>query len=592
MAPGGEPVGRRIVIGIALLGAATAAPVSGQGFFPAKPDRFAPELVAREDAPLARLTPVTDAMLRDPPAGDWLMWRRTYDGWGYSPIDQIRRDNVAQLQLAWSWALPSGTTEITPLVHDGVLFIQGADEGVEALNAATGDLLWHYRRTKPKGVTIFTRRVMAIYGDKVAVATSDRHLVALTARTGKVAWDAVVAGEGSAFTSGPMALDGKLVIGGSNCVTARCYITAVAGEDGHELWRFQTVAAPDAPGGDSWAGLPADRRFGGSAWTSGSYDPASGRLYWGTGQPYPWNGFARGTNGGKGSQLLYTNSTLALDPATGKLLWSYSHLPNDQWDLDYVFERQLIDLPIGGGKSRKLVVTTGKPGIVEALDAATGKFVFASDVGIQNIVARIDPKTGVKTYNPAAMPQIGKPTVVCPHPGGARSTPPTAYDPQTRMLYLPMQEHCTEEVAQAPEPGAKTAEVRFTLQLPPGSDGKIGRLQAMDLATGKPAWAHRERAPQSTAVLPTAGGIVFVGNLDRYFSAYGAADGTLLWRTRLNDLPNGPPISFAVDGRQYIAVTTGGGSPYHHTWGNLVPEIRSPAVSGPTLWVFALPERR
>lgn len=589
-------VGRGALIGamagvVGMMTLAGGAKAQGLGF-PAKPDVFAPQLTAREDAPLSKLTPVTDAMLADPPASDWLMWRRTYNGWGFSPLDQIDRSNVKDLQLAWSWALPNGATETTPLVHDGVLFIQGYGDGVEALNAANGDLLWRYVRPRPKGVPIYFKRMIAMEGDKVFIATSDKHLVALDMRSGKPDWDQAVAGPGS-YTSGPMALNGKVIIGATNCVTSRCSITAHDAADGKELWRFWTVAASNEPGGDTWNGLPDDARFGGSAWTSGSYDPQTKLLYWGVGQPYPWNGFARGTlplKPGQNNDALYTDNTLALDPDTGKLVWHYSHLPNDNWDLDYVFERELIDLTVDG-KPHRAVVTAGKMAIVEGLDAKTGKFLFADDLGIQTVVQKIDPKTGKKTINPAVIPQLEKPVTFCPHPGGGRSPSPTAYDPQTGLLYLPLQEHCTEMVAHAKEPGAMTAGSDFTLELKPGSDGDMGRLDALDLKTGARAWSRRERAPQSTGALPTAGGVVFVGDLDRYFTAYDARTGEMLWRVRLNDAPNGPPITYSVDGRQYVAVTTGGGSPFTRTWTNLVPDIRNPPGGGATLWVFALPER-
>ncbi len=311
------------------------------------------------------------------------------------------------------------------------------------------------------------------------------------------------------------------------------------------------------------------------------------------GQPYPWNAFARGTSPlkpGQSNETLYTNNTLALDPGTGRLVWHFAHLPNDSWDMDYVFERELIDLPVDG-KLRKLTVTSGKMAILEGLDAKTGKFVFAHDLGIQTIVQKIDPKTGKKTINPAAIPEIGKPVEFCPHPGGGRSPNATAYDPQTGLLYLPLQEHCTIMTALAREPGEKTAASNFTLELKPGSQGNMGRLEAFDLKTGQSAWSRRERAPQSTAVLPTAGGIVFVGDLDRYFTAYDAKTGETLWRVRLNDAPNGPPITYSVNGRQFVAVTTGSGSPFTRTWGNLVPDIRMPPGGGSTLWVFALPEQ-
>jgi alcohol dehydrogenase (cytochrome c) len=583
-------LGAAVMACAALLGAAGAADAQ----FAAKPDRFTPKLLAQEDAPLAGLTAVTGATLQAPPAGDWLMWRRTYDGWGYTPLDQISRANVKGLQLAWSWALPSGATEATPLVHDGVLFIQGFGDGVEALNAANGDLLWRYIRPLPKGSAPIFKRMLAMWDQRVFLATSDRHLIALDMRTGKPAWDHTVPGEGFGFTSGPMALDGKIIIGATSCVTSRCFIAAHDAADGRELWRFYTVAAPGEPGGDTWNGLPLDERYGGSAWTSGSYDPETRLLYWGVGQPYPWNEFARGTaplKPGQNNDALYTDNTLALDPDTGKLVWHFSHLGNDSWDLDYVFERELIDLPVKG-KLRKLAVTAGKMAIIEGLDAKTGKFVFAKDLGIQTVVSKIDPITGAKTINPAVVPELNKPVTFCPHPGGGRGTSPTAYDPQTRLLYLPLQEHCTEMVASPKEPGEKTANSSFILMLKPGSDGRMGRLDAVNLDTGTVAWSHHDRAPQSTAALPTAGGVVFQGSLDRYFSAYDAATGELLWRVRLNDAPNGPPISYSVGGRQYVAVTTGGGSPFTRTWGNLVPDIRLPPGGGATLWVFALPDRQ
>jgi alcohol dehydrogenase (cytochrome c) len=572
-----------------VLGAAGAA--GAQGMFPAKPDPFSPKLIAQEDAPLAKLTPVTDAMLASPPEQDWLMWRRTYNGWGFSPLGQINKDNVKGLQLAWAWALPNGAEEGEPLEHDGVLFVQSYGDGMEALNAANGDLLWRYTRPLPKGTTTYFKRMIALEGERVFLATSDRHLIALDARSGQLAWDHAVPGDGS-YTSGPMALNGKIIIGATNCVTSRCFISAQDAADGHELWRFYTVAAPGEPGGDTWNGLPVEERFGGSAWTSGSYDPDTRLLYWGVGQPYPWNPFARGTSPvkpGQNNDALYTDNTLALDPDTGKLAWHYSHLPNDSWDLDYVFERVLIDAPVKG-VMRKLAVTSGKMAIIEALDAKTGKFVFAKDLGIQTVVSKIDPVTGKKTINPAVIPELNKPVVFCPHPGGGRTPMPTAYDPQTRLLYLPLQEHCTEMVASPKEPGEKTAQSRFTLQLKDGSDGNLGRIDAVNLETGQVAWSHRERPPQSTGVLPTAGGVLFVGSLDRYFSAYDVSTGALLWRVRLNDVPNGPPISYSVGGRQYVAVTTGSGSPFTHTWGNLVKDIRTPPGGGSTLWVFALPE--
>jgi alcohol dehydrogenase (cytochrome c) len=576
-----------------LLGVLTMTPASavlGQGMFPAAPNPFSPEYQARLEAPLGKLTAVTEEMLRNPPPDEWLLWRRTYDGWGFSPLQQITASNVGNLQLAWSWSMTNGASETTPIVHDGVLFIQNYGDSVDALNAESGDLLWRYERPAPQGANRGFKKMMAIYGDRLFLATSDHGLVALDMKSGKVAWEHPVSGEGM-FTSGPMIADGVLMIGTTACVTSRCFISGYDPATGNELWRFYTVAASGEPGGKTWNGLPDDARFGGSSWTSGSYDPRTRIAYWGVGQPYPWSGAARGTNvrkRGWTNELLYTDNTLALEPKTGKLIWHHSHLPNDNWDMDYVFERHLIDLKING-TSRQIVVTTGKLGIIEGIDAQSGKFVFAHDLGLQNIVSRIDPLTGDKTINPAVVPTADNTVMMCPHPGGARNFGATTLDPRTKILYLPMQENCADMTSVPREPGEKTNFPHYVLRLRPGSDGQLGRLQAFNLETGKPVWAHRERAPMSSGALATAGGLIFQGTFDRYFKAFDSATGAELWQTRLNDMATSYPITFSVKGTQYVAISSGSGNPYSNTWGSLVPEMRRPPGGGSVLWVFRLP---
>lgn len=560
--------------------------------FPAAPNAFSEPAAAERLAPLSKIRPVTDDMLKSPPDGEWLMWRRTYNGWGYSPLAQINRDNVKDLQLAWSWSLSPGPSETTPIVHDGVLFVQNYGDAVDALDATNGNLLWRYQRPLPQGTRPGVKKAMAVHEDKLILATSDRHVVALEMKTGKVAWDVAV-GERGNFAGGPLVADGKVIISATNCVTFGCFIAGLDARTGRQLWTFNTVAQPGEPGGDTWNDLPADERYGGSSWNLGSYDPDTKLVYWGVGQPYPWNSFARGTSPqkpGVSNELLYTNNTLALDPATGKLAWHFSHLPNDNWDMDYVFERHIIPLKIDG-QERKVVLTSGKIAILEALDAKTGQFLFSHDMGLQNIVQSVDPKTGAKTINPAVIPEIDKPVDICPHPGGARNFPAFAYNPVTKTLFMPLQEHCAELTAGPRAPGERTAPSKFVLKFRPGSDGKVGRLQAFDLEARKPTWQFRERAPQSTAALPTGGGVVFEGSLDRWFRAFDQRTGKALWRTRLADVPNAYPITYSVNGKQYVALTTGAGSPFSLSWGTMFPEIKNPAPSGSTLYVFALPDR-
>jgi alcohol dehydrogenase (cytochrome c) len=553
--------------------------------------------------PLAGLEPVTENMLRNPPDGDWLMWRRTYDDWGYSPLTQINKNNVKNLRVAWTWSLTSGVTEIAPIVHDGVLYVDNAGDKVQALNAATGDLLWQYIRELPRkliaeGGNTLAKRNMSIYGDNLYIATSDDHLVALNAKTGKVVWDHEVADwkQGWRYSSGPFMAGGVLTQGMSGCNQGQkggCFITGHDPATGKELWRVHTIAQDDDPNAKTWNGLPLAQRFGGSAWIAGSYDPQTNTLFYGVGQPYPWVAEMRGTlpkKPGFENSTLYTDSTLAIDPQTGKLKWYFQHLPNDSADLDQVFERVLVNIPVDG-KTRKALVTVGKIGVIDALDRTNGQFLWSQPTVYQNVVASVDPKTGVKTLNPAAIPKIGQTTLNCPADPGSRGWPATAYSPRTGMLYLPLTEFCSHTTPVPLDPGqAYTGGGRAIYERGPvpNSDGNFGQLDAVRLSNHTQAWSDRWRAPSSSAALPTAGGVVFAGYLDRYFRAVDDTTGKVLWQMRLNNSVNAFPISFSADGKQYIAVAVGNGSSELRSLNTLTPEIKNPD-GGSVLWVFSLP---
>jgi alcohol dehydrogenase (cytochrome c) len=551
---------------------------------------------------------VSDEMLLHPDAGDWLMWRRTYDGFGFSPLTQITRDNVKNLQVAWTWSLTSGAAENTPIVHDGILYIWNYGDRVQALNAATGDMIWEYSRDLPQklidaGGPDLAKRSMAIYQDRLVIATSDAHLVALDAKSGKVAWDHATADwrQGWRYTSGPMIVNGMVLQGMTGCENGEpggCFITGHDFASGAEKWRTWTIAHPSDPNEASWNGLPLQSRFGASAWMPGSYDPEQNLMFYGTGQPYPWIAEMRGTlplkeAPGISNDALYSDATLALDPTTGKIKWYHQHLANDTWDLDEVFERLLIDLPVDG-KPRKTVVTTGKLGIIEALDRTTGQFLWAQETVPQNVVADIDAKTGARTINEAAIPHIGQTTVNCPADPGSRGFPATAYNPNTQTLFLPLNEFCAYTTPVPLDPGqAYTGGGRaiFARNPVPGSDGKIGRIDAVRLTDRKTLWSYRHRAPATGAVLPTAGGLVFAGAWDRYFRAWDDATGKLLWQIRTNNAINSYPISFSVNGKQYIAVSAGNGSGQGQELATLTPDIALPD-GGSVLWVFALPDAK
>jgi alcohol dehydrogenase (cytochrome c) len=544
--------------------------------------------------PLDKIAPVTDAMLQNPSAADWLTWRRTWDAQGFSPLQQIDRTNVSDLRVVWSWSLPAGPNESTPLVHDGVIFVHGYGDRVQALDAATGNLLWQYTRQLPQDVMPSVKRNIAIYGDRLLISTSDFHVVSLDIKTGKVVWDREIADRATALgvrlTSGPLVAKGKVMVGTSGGATGGCFIVALDVATGAEAWRFHTVAQPAEPGGDSWNGLPAQARAGAGIWTAGSYDPVLNLAYFGTSPAQNPGSLLSlvnqpGVSPGVSNDALYTDSTLAINPDTGKLVWHFQHMPNDQWGYDWAFERQLVRLPVNGA-TRTVVVTEGKQAVYDVLEADTGKYVSSGDLGVQNVVASIDPKTGSKILNSALIPRDGETTVVCPSTAGAKNWLPASYNPVSRILYTSLNESCMDVTASAGGGPRRTS-----LRPAPGSDGKYGRLEAINLETKKVVWTDRQRAPASSGVLATAGGIIFLGAIDRVIKAFDDASGTVLWQTRLNDVPSSAPISYSVNGKQYVAVVTGNGGEQASTFPLLVPEIRNPPDRSSTLWVFALPEK-
>jgi alcohol dehydrogenase (cytochrome c) len=555
---------------------------------------------ARKDK-LAAITSVTDEMLSNPAPSDWVMWRRTYDGLGYSPLRRINRSNVGHLRTAWSWILPQGSNEITPLVHDGVIFVYSG-AAVQALDAAKGDLLWQYIRSLPAGAAGFGGshgKGLAIYRDKLFAPTADGHMIALDVRTGHLVWDQEVIPTGSAsglaLNGAPIVAKGTVIAGVSLGVASPggCFIVGLEADTGKERWRFHTIARPGQPGGDSWNSAPVEERFGGGVWTAGSYDPALGLVYFGVGNTYDTATLLEPRSGAtavSSNDGLYTDSTVALRPETGALAWYYQHQKRDVWDLDWVFEQSLVTVEVNG-RARKLVVTGGKTAMFDALDAATGSFVFSKDLGLQNLVTAVDPVTGEKTVNPALQPQAGKAELLCPNSVGARNWPATALNPQTRVLYVPILENCAD-YTYAPRGAAQTAkgglDMHFSARSPLGHDGNFGRLVALDLQKRQILWTHRQRIPFAAAALATAGELLFTGDVDRYFYAYDQSTGKVLWQTRMDAAAESFPVTFEADGRQYVAVVVGGGSPFGAASRAYVPEVSAPSA-GTTLVVFELP---
>ncbi|MEQ1886280.1 MAG: PQQ-binding-like beta-propeller repeat protein [Bryobacteraceae bacterium] len=539
---------------------------------------------------LDKFTPVTDAALASPAPGDWLTWRRSHDDQGFSPLKQIDKSNVSSLRLAWSWALSNGPNESTPLVHDGVMFVHGFGDRVQAMDGATGNLLWDYKRELPKETPASVKRAIAIYGDRIYVATSDVHIVALDAKTGAVAWDTEVADykAGLRMTGGPLVAKGKVMIGTGGRSPGGNYIVALDAATGKEAWRFNTIAKPGEPGGDSWNGLPLEKRNGASVWVPGSYDAKRNLAFFGPAQTYDTGPLLRPVNQpGITNDGLYTDSTVAINPDTGKLVWHFQHQPNDQWDLDYAFARVVVDLNING-QTKSAVVTGGKQAIFDVLEADSGKYLFSMDLGLQNSILSIDPVTGAKKVDQKTVPGSGETVTVCPHAGGAKNWIPESFNPETKMLFIPLVESCMD-LSPVATGASLSSGVRWSVRPRLDSDGKYGRIEAINLQTRKVAWVQRQRAPQTSGVLATGGGLVFAGALDRFFRAYDAADGKMLWQARLSDVPSSAPISYTANGKQYIAVVVGAGGAQSNTYPLLVPEIQNSPERNSSLWVFEVP---
>ena len=514
----------------------------------------------------------------------------TYRFWRYSALDQIDRSNVRSLVPVWTFqtGVVDGGLQSTPIVIDGVMYLSSSWNRVFAIDAISGEELWHYYYENPRQVGVIYspwNRGVAVGGGRVFMGTLDNYVVALDKKNGRELWKVNVEDLrqcGCNITGAPLLVGNKVIVGVTGGDSAhRGYINAFDVETGRLVWRFDTIPAPGEPGHESWGG-DSWKYGGGATWMTGSYDADLNLVYWGIGNPAAdFYGDSRpGAN-------LYTDSVVALDPDSGTLKWYFQQIPHDVWDWDSAYESVLLDLPVKG-EMRKLLLNTNKGGYTFVLDRSDGSFVSAWPVADTiNWIEGINSRGELVGRNE---PPLGEPTLICPSIGGGRQWNQGTYSPRTGWYYTTGIEWCQEVTVHKEEPseGMNFFGGIFRLRHPPTGPAH-GHLDAYDPISGKKHWTYKSKYPLLASVLSTAGDLVFTGDPEGVFIALDARTGEKLWNFQTGSGHRGSAISYSVKGRQYIATPSGWGSAVAGLMPQLWPEVAD-FRSGSTLFVFALPE--
>jgi alcohol dehydrogenase (cytochrome c) len=555
--------------------------------------------------------PVTDSMLSNPDPADWLMVSRTYDEQRFSPLNQINKTNVNQLRMAWARGLPPGTQESTPIIYRGVMYLFAPGATIQAVDATNGDLIWEYARKYPAGISGRGAREksLAIYEDMIYFAAPDGFLVAIEAQTGKQRWETKL-DNGGQQAGGLLVADGK-VVSNRTCEQSKrenCFIAANDAKTGRLVWKFFTTAAPGEVGGDTWGNMPVEQRAAGPWGQVGSYDPKRKVLYWSVANPNPYTRLMRHGAADAVSLSapanLFSNSTVALDAETGKLVWYYQELPGDDWDADHNHERILIHTRVSPdpkfvkwinpsikpGGEHDIVLTAAEGGGMFAVEQATGEFLWARPFPYDdpNINMNfIDLKTGRTQVNfDKLFKEDGERIVGCYH--NTRAIMQTSYDPQNNSLYVPFHDQCLSMTADAKSRtgyGPRNGIIR------PGSDpNKYMNIGKIDVSTGEMKVIYSQPQGTNGSALTTAGGLVFFGDLNRRFRALDTDNGKVLWESVVGGMVMVSTVTYAVNGKQYVMVFTGEGQSLTTGPLSLTTKVMPPAVRGASgIYVFALP---